>query len=232
MIISPSALRARAGLRAFAWACRPSVRRSLVSEHDGPDDLPAVGHAQALEKRTGIPVQAEEESSQPLSGGGEQEQHDGEGGVHEPVRHRPAGGRQPCEARVGLVGFAIPRDVGARISEGHHDHRRFEQARERPRVGDEGRIARELEELPRLRGSLQHKEIDSLGEARGRPVGCDFEHSVEDLGGHCIGGVAADHPASSHDLVELHGAEANGQRRSRRNARGRVPALGKLGMLS
>ena len=110
-------------------------------------------------------MQPEEERSEALVGGCEEQQHDRERGVHEPVRHRPILSRKAGEARAGLVRLGVAGDIGARIADRQDDHRRLDKALERTGPGEELRVARHLEELPGLCRAVQHEQVDSLAEA-------------------------------------------------------------------
>ena len=146
-------------------------------------------------------MQAEEEGAQADVSRRQEHQHGGEGRVHEPVGHRPVRCRQPGEAGARLVHLRVAGEVGGRVGEGEHDHRRPAYPGDSARLGDEPAIARELEEVLCLGSSLDHEQVDSLAEPRRRPPQAQLKDPVEELGRH--GGVreAPHHPPAAYDLV-------------------------------
>ena len=154
-------------------------------------------------------MQPEEERSEALVGGCEEQQHDRERGVHEPVRHRPILSRKAGEARAGLVRLGVAGDIGARIADRQDDHRRLDKALEHTGPGEELRVAGYLEELPGLRGAVQHEQVDSLAEACRWPTESDAQHPVQDFGRHRFVRVAPCHAALADDVTQFHSADAN-----------------------
>ncbi len=154
-------------------------------------------------------MQVEEERTEALVGCRQEQQHDRERRVDQPVRNRPVPGRKPGETRVRLVRFGVASDVGVRVAERQDDHRRPDETLERSGSGEELRIAGHLEELPGLGGALQHEQVDSLAEpCRGRVQSC-AQHTVQDLGRHRIVRIAPCHAALGYDVVQFHSADAN-----------------------
>ena len=155
-------------------------------------------------------MQPEEECAEPFVGGGEEQKHDRERSIHEPVRHRPVLSRKAGEARAGLVRLGVASDIGPRIADRQDDHRSREKSVQRPLPGEELRVAGHLEELPGLCRTFEHEQVDPLAEARRRPADSDAQHPVQDVGRHWPARVAPRHLPPSDDLTQFHDADANG----------------------
>ena len=147
------------------------------------------------------PGMPKKQAPEALVDGRLEHQQRGHAGVDVPVGHRPA-----VLVAVGpaLVGRGVAVEVGVLAGERDDHHGRGAHPVE-PGVVGVGVGAGRLPEQRDVLGGVEHEERPPLGEAGvGRPLRVG-EHPVDDGRVDRLVGVAADHPATTYDLAELHG---------------------------
>jgi len=177
-----------------------------VTEPDDPDRPEMRRDAEPVQQLA-LPVRdAEEPSAEPLLHRGEQHQHRGHRRVDLPEPHGPV--RFLVHAELDLVGLCVAIEIPLGVGKGQDQRRR--PVRDGLRLPAELRIARRLPEHGDRLRRIEHQELESLREARGRRASTDVDDAVDDVARHRPLIEAAHHPSVPDHVAEFHRVERNG----------------------
>jgi hypothetical protein len=199
--------RPRAALRPGPEAESSAGGLGAVAQRDGAEQLQARRDAESVAQLALVAEHAEEQRTEPLVLGGQQQGHHRHRRVDRPVRHRP-GARAGAQTGLCLVRLGVAGHVGLRIGERQRDHRGVQQPLPAERVALDRR-QRDVPEQRRLL-AFEHHEVPPLGLAGARCPCGEFHQAFEHPGVERAVVERPGHAPGSDDVGEFRHVIADG----------------------